>query len=203
MGWFGEPAISGVREGGDDAIFWSATTIERRDQALVIRLVDQRMLLRVELSYTIDQETGVLASRASIYNDDETVFRLRQADSLCLPLPSWAADILCMSGDWSREAQPFRLALSPGAWSQTNRTGRTGFRVRPLQYWTRPPAITQGASSPFIWRGAATIGFWLKRCRAVSEWRMLVFTWLLARWNWRLAVSSKHRQPMHAFRTMG
>ena len=127
MGWFGEPAISGVREGGDDAIFWSATTVERSDQALAIRLVDQRMLLRVELSYAIDPETGVLASRACIHNDHDKAFRLQQADSLCLPLPAWATDILCMSGDWSREAQPFRLAPSPGAWSQTNRTGRTGF----------------------------------------------------------------------------
>ena len=127
MGWFGEPAISGVREAGDDAISWSTTTIERRDEALVIRLVDQRMLLRVQLTYAIDADTGVLASRASIYNDDDKVFRLQQADSLCLPLPSWATDILGMTGDWSREAQPFRLALSPGAWSQTNRTGRTGF----------------------------------------------------------------------------
>ena len=127
MGWFGEPALSGVHDGGDGAIVWSATTIERRDHALVIHLMDQRTLLRVQLAFAIDPDTGVLASRASIYNDDDKVFRLQQADSLCLPLPSWATDILGMTGDWSREAQPFRLALSPGAWSQSNRTGRTGF----------------------------------------------------------------------------
>ena len=127
MGWFGEPAISGVHDGGDGAISWSATTIERRDHALVIRIVDQRILLRVELSYAIDPDTGVLASSAAIRNDNDKVFRLQQADSFCLPLPSWATDILGMSGDWSREGQPSRLALSSGAWSQTNRTGRTGF----------------------------------------------------------------------------
>ena len=127
MGWFGEPAISGVHDGGDGAMFWTATTIERRDQALVIHLADQRTLLSVKLTYAIDPDTGVLASRASICNDDDKVFRLQQAESLCLPLPSWATDILGLTGDWSREAQPFRMALSPGAWSQTNRTGRTGF----------------------------------------------------------------------------
>lgn len=127
MGWFGEPAISGAHDGGDDAIFWSAATIERRDEALVIHLVDQRTHLRVQLIYAVDPDTGVLASSASIHNDGDKVFRLQQADSLCLPLPSWATDILGMAGDWSREARPFRLALTAGAWSQTNRTGRTGF----------------------------------------------------------------------------
>jgi len=127
MGWLGEPAFCGVHAGGDGALAWSSTAIERRGETLIITLTDKRTRLRASLTYSIDAETGVLASKATIFNDGATVFRLQQAASLFLPLPSWATEILGLTGDWSREGQPFRLTLGAGAWSHTNRTGRTGF----------------------------------------------------------------------------
>ncbi len=127
MGWLREPAISGIHEGGDGALSWSSCAVERRGQTIRVTLVDERTKLRAILNYTMDARTGVLASRATLFNDGTTPFRLEQAASLCLSLPSWAVDVLMFEGDWSREAQPVRIAAPAGTWSRTNRTGRTGF----------------------------------------------------------------------------
>jgi alpha-galactosidase len=127
LGWFGEPAISGIHEGGDGALSWTSSAAALDDQTIRVTLIDQRTGLRAVLSYVMDRATGVLASSAKLFNDALTTFRLRQAASLCLPLPSWATDGLMFEGDWSRELQPTRMNLPAGMWSRTNRSGRTGF----------------------------------------------------------------------------
>lgn len=127
LGWFGEPAISGVHDGDDGALAWSTCTLTQQDQTVCATLIDQRTGLRAVLSYVMDRATGVLTSSAKLFNEGPTCFRLRQAASLCLPLPSWATDVLIFEGDWSRELQPTRLNAPAGMWSRTNRTGRTGF----------------------------------------------------------------------------
>lgn len=127
FGWMGEPAISGVHEGGDGALDWSHCSARREGERLVIALSDTRTGIHVELTYAIDPASGVLSAQARITNRGERTFRLQQAASLCLPLPSWATQVLGFTGDWSREGQPLRAELDIGAWSQTNRTGRTGF----------------------------------------------------------------------------
>jgi alpha-galactosidase len=126
-GWLGEPALAGVHDDGDGALFWSSAVVERSGQALRIELIDLRTRLRAQLVFALDAATGVLASRAQIYNDGATLFRLQHAASICLPLPSWAREMLAFNGDWAREGQPARIKTDIGAWSQTNRTGRTGF----------------------------------------------------------------------------
>ncbi len=127
MGWFGEPAVCGAHDDADGALSWSSSTIERDGDAIAVMLFDQRTQLRVRLTYAMDGITGVLACKAALHNDGRTAFRVQQAASLCLPLPSWASEILALAGDWSREGRPARFSLASGSWSQTNRTGRTGF----------------------------------------------------------------------------
>lgn len=127
FGWMGEPAISGVHDGADGALNWSSADVECTSDSLEVTLRDDRTGLEVRLSYWLDSPSGVLTSRMRLTNHGARPFRLHQAMSVCLPLPAWVKEAVSLSGDWSREGQLARIPLSPGIWSQTNRTGRTGF----------------------------------------------------------------------------
>jgi alpha-galactosidase len=127
LGWFGEPAIDGVHDEGDGALAWSTSSVRRDDQRLSITLRDERCGLRVELGFSLDADTGVLATSARVQNEAEHPFRLGTIVSACLPLPAWASEIQVFDGDWAREGRPYRTPAPQGVWCRTNRTGRTGF----------------------------------------------------------------------------
>ncbi len=127
FGWSGEAAVAGIHADGDGAIDWSACSVTRLGAALQARLVDSRTGLRAELEWSLDPATGVLTSRATLHNDAPTAFHLHSLASVFLPLADDSNQVLAFEGDWSREMQPVRFAAPPGAWSRTNRTGRTGF----------------------------------------------------------------------------
>ncbi len=127
LGWFGEPALDGIHDGSDGALAWSASSVRNEGHTLSITLRDERCGLRVELSFSLDAATGVLASSARVHNEAERPFRLGTIVSACMPLPAWASEIQVFDGDWSREGRPYRTHAPRGVWSRTNRTGRTGF----------------------------------------------------------------------------
>jgi alpha-galactosidase len=127
FGWPGEAAVAGMHADGDSAIDWSDCSVNRRDAALHVRLVDGRTRLRAELEWSLDPQTGVLTSEVTLCNDASTDFQLKSLASIFLPLADTSTDVLAFDGDWSREMRPVRFAAPPGAWSRTNRSGRTGF----------------------------------------------------------------------------
>lgn len=127
LGWQSSPAVSGTHDGHDGVLSLTLSGVDAGPNRLLLELTDARTLLHVSLTFEIDPVSGVLASRVRIHNGGRVCFRLALASSLYFPLPGWASELLAFNGDWSREGQPHRIPLTSGSWSQTNRTGRTGF----------------------------------------------------------------------------
>ncbi len=87
FGWFGEPAVSGVHAAGDGVIDWARCDLQNRGSSLHATLVDDRIGLRAELDWSLDEITGVLTSHTTLHNDASTGL---PAGLARIPLPAIA-----------------------------------------------------------------------------------------------------------------
>jgi alpha-galactosidase len=126
-GYAGTAAVAGATSSLPGPIAWTVASADRRDDGIDIVLADPRMRLRARLAWRVDPETGVLTTQSTLRNDGGEAFHLDALAALTLPAPAWARDIVAFAGAWADEARPHRFQPPPGAWVQTNRTGRTGF----------------------------------------------------------------------------
>ena len=81
---------------------------------LIVTLEDALHGLRVELSYSIWEEFGVLARSAKFTNTSDVEVQLQHAFSSALDLPPDDYDVLHLWGTWSREMNAERLPLPRG-----------------------------------------------------------------------------------------
>jgi alpha-galactosidase len=123
-GFGGEPAVI-LRTSGETVRF-DRSTVEASDGGMLARLHDDRLSLRLEVTWTLGPEPGLLTARTALVNDGGFAVGIERLTALALPLPDWADTGHVVDGRWASEFRltPVPLAATLG---RTGRGGRTGF----------------------------------------------------------------------------
>jgi alpha-galactosidase len=139
LGSLARPGVVGHRPGGRDwAPRFVVAEIDATPHTLVTSSRDPIAQLRLDTALEITP-SGALHASATITNEGDSRYLL-DALSVSLPVPSQARDLTTYSGRWSREASVHRHAITHGAWSSENRTGRTSHEYPPVLWWSESSA---------------------------------------------------------------
>ena len=128
----GDLAISTDSGGGE--VLWRLVDWHQPDSSsLVIRLAAWDLPLTVEMSWTMDDPTGVMTRATSISHDGpsgEGALLIRSATSVALELPGVISTThLC--GQWAMESQRVETAGTRTPIQLESRAGKTGFEFAP------------------------------------------------------------------------
>jgi alpha-galactosidase len=127
-GWLGVPGLAGHRDGAD---FSAAFTVEdlrvRTDDAgprVLVTAADPvaGLGLRWELELT---ESGLVRQRATVTNHGAGTYTV-EALAPTLPVPTYATELLDLTGRHLRERSPQRSPFTVGTHLREGRRGRTG-----------------------------------------------------------------------------
>ena len=125
-GFTGTPGIEVLRSqpGGAWAPKLRGWTLDATDEGMRLRATDDESGVEVVVDLELSDE-GVVRLRSTLLNSgagDLTVAALRSV----LPVGPEAAELLDLTGRWTRERAPQRSAFRHGSWVRAGRHGRTG-----------------------------------------------------------------------------
>jgi alpha-galactosidase len=128
-GFTGTPAVEGLRAGEHRTWQprwrdWAVGPAAEDSSVVALSAADQEcgLAARVDLDLTAQ---GVLRTRVVLTNTGDDPFTVGAVRST-LPVPSYAAEVLDLTGRWTRERAPQRRAFGQGTWVRAGRHGRTG-----------------------------------------------------------------------------
>jgi alpha-galactosidase len=129
-GWAGLPGLAGHREGRAWSARFIATGWEVAELAdaggrVVVDAADTDAALGLRLELRLEPQ-GLLRVRATLTNLDPAGAYTVDGLVLALPVPTQAAELLDLTGRWTRERSPQRRPFLPGAVVRDGRRGRTG-----------------------------------------------------------------------------
>jgi len=125
LGWFGQPALLGSRDHGEDwAQQFELTAVEQSGAGLQLSLQDKVAGLSLTLRYAIDAASDVLTTSVEIQNLGSTPFRLDWLAAATVPLPPEASQVIGLAGRWTLEFQQSRERLGVATWKRESRRGR-------------------------------------------------------------------------------
>ena len=127
FGFLGAPGI--IVEHGDrrSETRFETAALTATPGAMHLRMVDAVAALAVDLDWSLDAATGVLASHATVRNTGDRPARLHWLAAVALPLPGWARHAVRAHGRWGHEWQLSTLPLVAGRLVTEAMGGRPGF----------------------------------------------------------------------------
>lgn len=131
LGFFGQPALEGSRDGLDSITDIELVEFQQSDGRLLFKLADEIALLSVDIELILDAQTGVLSQRTTVRNDGKAPYDIAWCAAGAWALPWRAREVLSLEGRWSREFQERRVSLSLGRYVRENRKGRTSHDTFP------------------------------------------------------------------------
>ncbi len=118
------------------------------DDRLDLTYRDEASCLTYRAAFAIDQETGMVAARASLEAD--APIRLDWLCAPAFPASDLCGEMIDLAGRWCGEFTTNRVPWTPGIRLRENRTGRTGHEHLPLLYLPEPGAVnTAGTVTAF------------------------------------------------------
>jgi alpha-galactosidase len=120
-GWLGSPGYAAHRAGGGTAPRWVGTSAMTGSSVVTTATGND---VEVVLQHALD-ELGVLTVDIAVTNQGAGVLDLAAVRAV-VPLPSWAGEVLDLTGRWCRERSPQRSPLHHGTHLRASRRGRTG-----------------------------------------------------------------------------
>lgn len=144
----GKPQLTGL----------PATYAEDGSEAatLLIDLKDPVTAIRVQMSYTVFAEGGILAKSVRYLNEGTEAVQLTRAMSLCLDLPDCGYEWLQLSGAWARERHVKTRKLAMGIQSIGSLWGNSSHQHNPFLVLKRPCATERQGEAigfSFIYSG--------------------------------------------------
>jgi alpha-galactosidase len=129
-GWAGLPGLQGHRDGRAWSPRFAATRWDVEESAagggtVMVQAADPEAALGLRLEVRLEPQ-GLLRLRATVANLDPTSVYTVDGVVLALPVPTHAAELLDLTGRWTRERSPQRRPFLPGAVVRDGRRGRTG-----------------------------------------------------------------------------
>ena len=99
---------------------------------LEITCRDPHLNLTVVLSYSVFEETDVIARHVEIENEGENIVILEKAASMSLDMDNRPFEALTLHGSWARERHVERRKLGTGYQGITSRRGESGHQDHPF-----------------------------------------------------------------------
>jgi alpha-galactosidase len=129
-GWPGLPGVSGHRDGRDwspllTSAPWVVATDPDGGGVVTVHAGDPVAHLGVEVRIRVEP-SGLLRLQAVITNEHPECDYSLEGVVLALPVPTDAAELLDLTGRWSKERVPQRRPFTVGAVMRDSRRGRTG-----------------------------------------------------------------------------
>jgi alpha-galactosidase len=129
-GWPGLPGVSGHRDGRDwspllTSAPWVVATDPDGGGVVTVHAGDPVAHLGVEVRIRVEP-SGLLRLQAVVTNEHPECDYSLEGVVLALPVPTDAAELLDLTGRWSKERVPQRRPFTVGAVMRDSRRGRTG-----------------------------------------------------------------------------
>ena len=167
-GLFTEPGLKvAFAEGNRDLVLHFVSATPNGSQALEILLKDISREVYVQLRYSMDSETGILARSASIENREKQPILLEQVAAAQWTLPPARYVLSYLTGRWAGESTLNQEPIHAGARVIESRRGSTGHQANPWFAISRDSSqkvagpITAGEEYGEVWFGAlAWSGAW-------------------------------------------
>jgi alpha-galactosidase len=138
----GRPGLLGHRRRGTSwAPRFALSSVDERGDGVEVRCVDLVAGLELVTEIVLDH---TLRIACTIVNRGDDRYLL-DALTVCVPMPSHAAELLTLHGRWTREFSVERRPWTTGTWSVENRLGRTSHE--------RPPLVFAGELGFGEWSG--------------------------------------------------
>ncbi|MBM7539874.1 alpha-galactosidase [Amphibacillus cookii] len=117
-----------------------ATYVEDNHEATTVevRLFDQELGTELTLSYTIFEETAVIARSAHYHNKGDQTLQLNRVMSGSFDLNGHQFDLIHLSGSWARERHIKRRRLTAGIQSVASTRGTSSAQHNPFIALSRP-----------------------------------------------------------------
>ncbi|PWD52084.1 alpha-galactosidase [Serinibacter arcticus] len=131
VGWVGTPGLSGHRGGRGFSPLFDLVAVDVPDgddaTAGALRILGRDSALEVDLELRIAllPGSGLVRLSATLTNTGTSEYVLERLQ-LSLPIPAEAAELLDLTGRWTRERAPQRHAFTLGTHLREGRRGRTG-----------------------------------------------------------------------------
>nr|WP_183983413.1 alpha-galactosidase [Sphingomonas jinjuensis] len=152
-GMVSEPGVKAVFADGNRDLVLKYRSHRIDGETLIVDLADIRRPLTVELRYTIDADTGIIARSASVRNGDARPVRIDQIAAAVFTLP--VADdyrLHYLTGRHAAEWTKKDVAITPALTVLESRRGSTGHGNNPWFAIGRD-GLTSEESGP-VWYGA-------------------------------------------------
>ncbi len=127
VGWFGQSALLGHREGKAFAQAITHCTIDWivPQSELVLRLVDDVAQLQINVTLRLDASSDVLIAHTSLTNLGTAPFDVQWLAAFTLPLPGQCREVRSYAGQHMHEFLLQTEPLTRSLWRRENRRGRT------------------------------------------------------------------------------
>jgi alpha-galactosidase len=190
-GWGGglltEPSLKITFPDGNRDLVLHYVSHSIAGNTLTIHMRDISRPIDVELRYSMDPETGILARSTVITNDTQQPVTVVQAESGSWNLPpSRSYDLRYLTGRWAGEFQVVNRAIQPGPTILESRRGMTGDQFNPWFAVAQNSEVTE--ENRRVWFGAlAWSGSWritveqdpLEQVRITGGFNPFDFSYLL------------------------
>ena len=125
VGWFGESALLGHREGSDWTFQATACEVEQNGQVAIVRLTDEVANIGVAIKLNLDAESDVLTVSTTLTNLGDATLDVQWLAAGTVPLPGEAREVRSFGGRHNDEFVPIIDRLSRSTWRRENRRGLT------------------------------------------------------------------------------
>ena len=190
-GWGGglltEPSLKITFPDGNRDLVLHYVSHSIQGNTLIIHMRDISRPVNVDLRYSMDAETGILARSAEIVNNTQQPVAVAQAESGTWNLPpSRSYNLRYLSGRWGGEFQVENRSIQPGSTVLESRRGMTGHQFSPWFAVAQNSNVTEEHGR--VWFGAlAWSGSWritveqdpLNQVRITGGYNPFDFSYLL------------------------
>lgn len=135
----GHSAVSPVFESyeikrGKEALNGLPATFGKEEEVTTLRIVlrDAVLGFRIELSYSVFEDTDSIARSVKVANDSEENLELTKVMSCCLDLENQDFDVLTLHGSWARERHMERKKLGHGKFRVSTLRGESSHQEHPF-----------------------------------------------------------------------
>lgn len=127
----GSPALNGHRNGKDFAHSFTTENVQKLENSLTIKLVDNHTRLGITLSIKLDTDSDVAQLHTTLTNNADAPYTVDWLASATIPLPGHYRECLTQHGRWGMENQVHRRHIAPGRIDISNLHGRTSHEHAP------------------------------------------------------------------------
>lgn len=108
---------------------------ENKAQTLILHCMDKVLKLKVDLHYTVYEESDIITRSVHVCNEEDAAIYLNKVYSACLDMDDENYEMLTLHGSWARERQIERRSIGYGKSSVGSVRGESSHQEHPFMAW--------------------------------------------------------------------